>query len=778
MAAERWAERTGRALAERSIAWRWAVVPLAVLACLLVGAGASSLRFAGDYRVFFGPENPDFVANERAQGTFGKPDNVSFVVIPRDGGVYTEATLRAVHALTEAAWRLPYVSRVDSLTNFQNTVGVGDELVVEDLLFDPAELSPERVERIRAVARTEPLLDGFVVSRGGEATVVNAVVQLPAGVANAASGVAAEARALRDAIVAAHPGLEIHVAGVASLSAAFEEAGLSDAATLIPAVYALILVAMLVVLRSPGAVAASLLLIALATAVAMGAGGLAGVELTPISLSAPTIVLTIAVADAIHPIAAVRSRMRAGVAAREAVVDATAVNFMPIGVTSLTTVVGFLTLNFSDSPPFHHLGTMSAAGIAAAWLLSVTFLPALLSVVPLGFRPAPEGAGGRVLGARIADAVVARPRAVLASGLLACGAAAAFVPTLTVDDRWSGYFSPALEFRQAVDAAEPYFGTDQVEFVLDPGEPGAVADPSFLRTVDAFAQWLRARPEVAHVYAVSDVLKRVNRNLNNEDPAFHRIPDDRAVASQYLLVYELSLPRGLDLNDRVDIDRRTTRVTASMKDVSTAETRAFLEDARAWFAANGGGYGYVATGSKQLFAHVAERNIRAMFEGTAGLVAAILAILALSFRSLPAGLLSVAANALPIVATFGVWALLVGTVGFSIAAVGAVSVGLVVDFTIHFLARYLRVRRGDGADAAQAVRYALETAGTAIVLTTVILAAGFALLATSAFKLNADLGLLTAIAVVLAMLVNLVVLPSLLLVLERRGARRAAAAAA
>ncbi|MEO0359461.1 MAG: MMPL family transporter [Pseudomonadota bacterium] len=109
-----------------------------------------------------------------------------------------------------------------------------------------------------------------------------------------------------------------------------------------------------------------------------------------------------------------------------------------------------------------------------------------------------------------------------------------------------------------------------------------------------------------------------------------------------------------------------------------------------------------------------------------------------------------------------------GPVGFSVAAVGAVAVGLVVDFTVHFLAKYRRARLAEGADPAGAVGYAFKTAGAAIFATTVILAAGFSILAFSTFKLNADLGLLTALAVVASMLVNLALLPSLLLLLDRR----------
>jgi len=775
MASESRHDALGQAAGEWSIRWRWFLIPLVSLLCLAIAYGASNLRFAGDYRVFFGPENPDFVANQQAQGTFGKPDNIAFVVIPNGGSIYTEETLSAVHALTDGAWTLPFVSRVDSLTNFQNTRGEQNDLIVEDLLWDPAELSAGRIADIQALAETEPLLNGFVVSRNGAATIVNAIVQLPSDAQTAASSVAAKAREIRTDVLASFPNHQIHLTGVAGLSAAFEEAGERDSTTLIPLVYVFILIVMFFALRSISAVMASLTVIAFSTLVGIGIGGWLGVELTPISLAAPTIILTIAVADAIHLISGIRTNMREGMVKHDAIVASTGLNFMPILITSVTTIIGFLTLNFSDSPPFHDLGNMSAAGIVAAWLLSVTFLPALLSILPLKFKTAQTQRSWIDVTDRMADLVIKRPREILIGTLVACSVAISAIPNMALNDQWSTYFAKSLEFRQAIDASKPYFGTDQIEFILDPGAPGAVVDPAFLNTVDAFAAWLRTREDaVAHVFALSDIMKRVSRNLNADDPTFYRIPDDRALASQYLLVYELSLPYGLDLNNRVDIDRQSTRVTATVRDISTTDTKALLADAEAWWAENGRGYDYAATGSKVLFSFVAERNIEAMFEGAAYLIFAIFVILAISFRSLIVGAISILPNALPILTTFGVWAVLVGSVGFSIAAAGAVAVGLVVDFTVHFLSKYLRARREEGKPIADAVRYAFRTAGAAIFVTTIILAAGFAVLATSTFKLNADLGLLTALAVIFAMLINFTLLPSLFLTFGKRGATASA----
>lgn len=676
---------------------------------------------------------------------------------------------------------MPYASRVDSLTNFQATRGDGNNLIVEDLVPDPSALDESRLERIKKIALTEPLLRDFVVHASGEATVVNVVVQIPGNIPNIASAIKAETRLLRETLLQEHPDLEIHISGVAALSAAFEEAGLRDSITLLPAVYAFILAITYMVFRSAYAVAVTLGLILLSTLVGMGAGGWTGVQLTPISISAPIIILTVGVADAIHVLSALRSRLRLGDAPHDAIVYAMRSNFAAIALTSVTTVIGFLTLNFSDSPPFHHLGNMTAAGVAAAFVLSVTFLPAALAFSGWRFG----GKGNRESRAakfsmeawmpRLSQMVCRYPRRTLAVTAVTSAILIAFIPTLTTNDQWSQYFDERLEFRQAIDTTNRYFGTDSVEFVFDSGAPGGVTRPEFLRTVEGFTEWLRQQDStVAHAYAFSDVMKRVNFNMNGDDPAFSVIPDNAELASQYLLVYELSLPQGLDLTDRVDIDKRLTRVTASMVDLSTNETREFLAQAQAWLATNASGFRVDVTGSKVLFSHVADRNIDSMYQGGIYLLTAIFVVLATAFRSLRLGLLSLLSNALPILATFGAWSILVGVVGFSVAAVGAVAMGLVVDYAVHFISKYQTARSQTGLGVAQSIEHAYGTAGVAIASTTLILAAGFAVLATSSFKLNADLGLMTALAIVFAMAINFLLIPAVLRLWDKDGQQQAA----
>ena len=113
---------------------------------------------------------------------------------------------------------------------------------------------------------------------------------------------------------------------------------------------------------------------------------------------------------------------------------------------------------------------------------------------------------------------------------------------------------------------------------------GGVSEPEYLANLDKFAEYLRTQPEVTHVYTLSDIMKRLNRNMHADDDAFYRTPADRELSAQYLLLYELSLPYGLDLNDRINIDKSASRVTATLGRTSTEETRLLLQRVDDWMA--------------------------------------------------------------------------------------------------------------------------------------------------------------------------------------------------
>lgn len=264
----------------------------------------------------------------------------------------------------------------------------------------------------------------------------------------------------------------------------------------------------------------------------------------------------------------------------------------------------------------------------------------------------------------------------------------------------------------------------------------------------------------------TDTMKRLNKNLHGDDPDWYRLPDQRDLAAQYLLLYEMSLPYGLDLNDQINVDKSASRMSVTTRTLSTNDFLALVERADTWLKRNTPGIYVEASSTSVMFGHIGQRNIESMLVGTTVALVLISMVLIIALRSFKLGMISLLPNLLPAGMAFGLWGLLVGEVGLSLSVVTAMSLGIVVDDTVHFLSKYLRARREQGLDPEAAVRYAFSSVGMALWITSLVLMAGFMVLALSAFYLNAGMGMLTAIVIGLALVVDFLFLPPLLMKLD------------
>ena len=762
------------------IRWRWPIVIITLLAALFVGSRAQGLFFDTNYRAFFSDENPQLTAFEALQDIYTKNDNILFVVAPTDGKVFTPSTLDAIEHLTAEAWKVPYAIRVDAVTNFQHTEAEEDDLIVEDLVEGATGMTPEDLHAAQTVALTEPFLSNRLIDDEAKVTGVNVTLQLPEDDAMAVPETVAYTRELADQIREQYPGVAVYITGIAMLNNAFMETSQNEMATLLPLMFLAMFIIMVFSLRSLSGTFATMLVILLSVMVAMGLGGLFSVGLTPPSAQAPTIIMTLAIADSIHILVTMFGAMRKGLNKRDAIVESIRVNMAPVFLTSLSTVIGFLSLNFSDVPPFNHLGNMTAAGVTAAFVLSVLFLPALIAILPMRVKARVETKSTLI--DRLADFVIGRRRVLLWASAASVLLLVAFIPNNQLEDRFVEYFDQRITFRNDTDfTSENLTGIYQVEFSLEGGESGGINEPGYLSTVDDFAKWYRQQAGVVHVNTYTDVMKRLNKNMHGDDPAYYRLPETRELAAQYLLLYEMSLPYGLDLNNQINVDKSATRFTVTLGNMSSNEMRALAERGEHWLRQNTAPVMHaVGSGPMIMFSHISGTNIKSMLIGSTLALALISLLMIVALRSVKLGLISFFPNLIPVALAFGIWGLSSGVVNLGLSVVIGMTMGIVVDDSIHFLTKYLRARREQGLNADDAVRYAFSSVGRALVVTSVILAVGFGILATSAFGMNASMGLMTALTIGLALAVDFLFLPPLLLWLDGKPAslklRRDAAA--
>ncbi len=748
------------------IKYRWLFI-LGLLAIALMSAsGMRFLTFSNNSRMYFSKDNPQLQALEALEQTYTRVENVLFIIAPKSGNVFEPQTLAALEFLTEESWKIPFSSRVNSLSNYQHTRALADDLIVEDLIRNANALTNKEIGDIKAVALAEPMLLNSMIAKDGSVTAVNINIIKPEDSSYETKKVSTAAVQLKKTMEDTYPFLDIYLSGGVMIDSAFGEAPVRDMRALIPLMFTLLLGLLVVSLRSVMATSCTLLVIILSASTGLGLAGWLGIALTPASANAPVIILTLAVADSIHILVTMFHQMRQGTNRHNAIRESIRINFQPVLVTSVTTAIGFLTMNFSDAPPFRDLGNIVAMGVLSAFIYSVFFLPALAAVLPLTTKQ--DNHSQSHLFVRLADFVITWRSPVFWSMLILIILSTTGISKIRLNDEFIKYFDRSYDFRVASDfSAEHLTGLEIIDWALESGEEGGINEPEYLKTVDAFAQWFRSQPEVRHVYTFTDIMKRLNQNMHGDDPAWYRLPEERDLAAQYLLLYEMNLPFGLDLNNRINLDKSATRMTVSIPNIGTAGVLDLERRGRKWLEDNAPSMSTYGSGLSIIFSYISARNIRSMLKGSVIALFLISLIMIIVLKDLKLGTLSLLPNLCPAFMAFGIWGFFVGQVGLAVSVLIAMTLGIVVDDTVHFLTKYQRGRKEHGMNSEEAVRYAFKTVGSAMWITTIALAAGFTILSFSGFQINSHMGSMTALTISLALLLDFFFLPALLLKLDQ-----------
>jgi len=755
-----------KAFGEWVVRNRWWLLVATVLAALGAASGVRFLTFDNDLRVFFSKENPQLQALEALENTYTKINNILFTIAPRDGNIFSRETLAAIEELTEASWQIPYSSRVVSITNFQHTRAEEDNLIVEDLVADARGMTDEEIAEAREIALNEPRLVNLLVSPSGHVAGINVTILAPGKSMAEVPETANFARDLANEYTRRYPGIDMYLSGGVMFDNAFSEATRDDMKTLMPLMFLVLVIIVGLALRSFTGTLATLVIILLSMLTGLGLAGWLGISLTPASGSAPTIILTLAVADSVHILATVYQQLSLGRERREAVAESLRINLHPVFLTSITTAIGFVTMNFSDAPPFRDLGNIVAMGVTAAFFYSVLLLPPILVLLPIRARKQTGGTDVYCHSCdRLAGFVIRHRNRIFWIMIMAILLLTAGTTRLELNDNFVKYFSKRYDIRRATDfTQENLRGWDIIEYSMESGMPGGIHEPAYLHKVEEFANWYRSQDKVTHVSTLTDTIKSLNKSMHGDDPAYYRIPDQRQLVAQYLLLYEMSLPFGHDLNNSINVNKSATHLIAFLKNTTTREQRAMDEKARQWLRENAPPQMFTyGSGLSIIWAHISERNIHSMLGAAFWALLLISGILIFALQSFRIGLISLIPNLAPAFMSFGVWGILVGRVGLGLSVIVSLTIGIVVDDTIHFLSKYLRGRREHDMGPEEAVRYAFNTVGTAMWVTTVALVSGFSVLTFSGYNMNAQMGLLTAITITLALLLDFFFLPVLLM---------------
>lgn len=748
----------------------WTVVLVTVTLAIAAGLGARKMTFNSDYHVFFSHENPQLLAYDALQNKYTKDDNVFVVFEPDNGKVFTRQTLKAIEDFVKVAWKTPFSTRVDAITNFQYTRSEGDDLFVDDLIRDGENKSPQELQEIKQIATTDPRTKNRLVNEKASVTAVNITVQLPEGGDPKVNEKVVEyVRQQLAGFQENHPEIAYYTSGTVMLTNAFQESAAKDMSTLSPLMFLMIAVVIYFFTRTISGTVSTLIVVVFSIATAMGLGGWMGMYLTPASASFMNIIMTLAIADSIHVISTVVQGLKKGLNKKEAIVESLRVNYLSVFLTSFTTIIGFLSMNFSDSPPFRDLGNLTSIGMAAAFIFSVTTLPALLTILPVRIKKATAiELQRRTFLDRVGEFAINKSRPIALGSILVVLVSTALIFKNDLNDEFIKYFSKNVTFRTDTDhISEKLTGIYTIEFSIGSGEQGGINNPEYLSKLQEFENWLYTNEDVEHVNSFTEVARQINKSMHGDDPAHYKIPNSREEAAQFLLLYEMSLPFGLDLNNQVNVDKSETRVIVTTKNISTKKILALEESARHWLSSNTPNYMQSeGVSTVMMFAHLTQRQIFSMMNGN--ILALILISIALSFwfKSFRFGLISLIPNVAPVILGLGLWGLFAGYINTGISSVFGMTLGIIVDDTIHFIAKYQRARLQLGKSPKDAVRYVFSTTGQALMVTTIVLVMGFFVIAQSDFGLNSGMAKITMIIITMALVFDLLLMPALLITLD------------
>ena len=755
-------------LAETIIRYR----PLCIIISLLILAGLaqglSKINFNPDINVFF-PENDTLTTSHlKIEDTYSSMDNAVIGIGVKEGTVFTNEILSLIEDLTEKAWKTPHSLRIDSLSNYSYVSADGDDLYIEPFLEGSSTYDLKTLKEKELIIEGEELAYGAIISKDKKTSLINIVFDPPRKdieseyqeSLNYVLGFLEEARKN-------HPEVDLIISGIVYMEYQSPMLLKAQMPKLMPAAILVILLTLFLLLRSLVAVAGSFLVIIVSVASAMGSIGFLSGDIAQPFIMVPILIATLAVADCVHLFTLYFQNLDSSRKSKEAMLESLKLNLQPLFLTSLTTAIGFLSLNLAPVEPLRGIGNGVAVGVFLAFMFTVLLLAPIVSYfnVKQSKNISFQKNFSRKLGR---FSIKNYKRLLVIVPVISCFLMA-FIPLNKTNDNPLEFYSE----RYTTSAADSKWisqrigGTFPVSYELN--SQSTVSDPEFLREVDKFSEWLDSNEEVLHVSSLSKIMKNLNKTLHGKQEKWNVIPTESDLSAQYLFFYEMSLPYGLDLTNSISQNKESIKLVASLKELGSLEYREFAKRVKNYASENmPKDMVSIGTGIRPIFALMSNMLITQLTYALGIGIVLITATIILFFRSLRYGMLTSVTNLLPIGVAFGIWAIVSGEISMLVGIGMGTTLGIIVDFTVHFLSKYLHARRQKNLSAEKAVEYAFETVGFALIITSFSLILGFLVLLQAFFIPIHGFVLFSSLAFISALIIDLLLFPALLITWDKR----------
>ncbi len=772
---------------------RWWVVLFCTAIFFLGGYYSSRAHVDMTFAAFFEEEDPSYAAYLQYRSDFGS-DEMSYILyeVPdAPNGPFDLAAMRKIARLTDQlAEEVPFVRKVTSLANVEFIESIEDGIKVHALLEEFPQTQQELLA-IRDKVLQKPLLTGGIVSENAkyaaiivemEKSAVDPPDELmldPEG-SSWIENLYPQVSETKITEILARPeyqSITFYHAGDVPWNAKYNRIMIPQTLTLTMATYFAIGVLLFLFFRRFTAVIGPFVVVTIAITISAGTVGLMGWNLDFMFPFVPNLLIAIGIADSVHIITEFNKYHKKLGDRREAIKQTMYLVGTPCLLTSLTTAAGLLAMSTSNIQSLAHMAIYSAAGIMAAFLFTVTLLMTLFSFGRKSFViPEKEKTDQRrksdlidTLLGRVVEFDIRYPKLIILFSAVIFVSSVVGMSKLVVDNNFMEEWredEPIRHITMKVD--EEMGGMSSVIYLFDTGKADGIKDPAVLREIERIQTLADAQaPFVKKSYSIVDVIKELNRQFHNDDPAYYRLPEDRALIAQLLLVYEMSGGDELEQYVSGDLSRANLELRCRMEAVSSMVTLAETIDAEIIRQPLEHSSVQI-TGIGALWVIFSEYVAESQIKGILLAFSVIAVMMCIIFKSVKIGLLSMIPNLTPVFLTLGYMGWVGMELDYTRLLIAPIAIGIAVDDTIHLVTRFHVEFRRLGNYAA-ALRVSILDVGRALTSTTVILIVGFILNVFHGMETQVIFGKLVAWTIFVALAADLFLMPALILVLKPFG---------
>ena len=735
------------------------IIVTIVCASLLV-----NVKFTDNHRHFFKKNSKDLHEIEFLENIYGKNNSLLLCIIPDNGNIFYDTCLFLLKELQDSINTLPGLMQNTSIVNYKTMNAKFTTIEFQELLKSNQKYSESEILTFKQVILKDSLLHNKLISPRGNAAGIHASLHLSDSIT--ADYIHTQITSVILSMNQKYPDIPIYLTGSIVIDASFFKASFSDAALRIPLLYGIVFVILLWITSSLWASFSIMSIVLFPSVISVALGSIFGIVLTPPSSMAPIVILTVGLADSIHLFIAYSHHIRQQKHPKVALELTLRKIFWPVTITSITTIIGFVTLIFSSVPPFRDLGIIVATGIFFAYTFSLFFLPSLI----LQFFPLKTTRYTKkhdMFGIKIGHLVSAHSKLYMYCllGLLIVGAFG--IQYIEFDDTFFKFFSHNYRFRQDTEKIlSNLTGLDYIDCSISLRNNGTEELQRELLKLDSISLWLREQPEILHVVGATDIIKRVYQTMSPSGYAKKKIPNEKLLL-RILNNFKKYQEDNELFPNLISTDFKHFKITLTLGDVSSKQLRSIERKIRNTYSKFfHEQYPVTVNSTSLMFAHLSKRNIISMLKSSILAVFLIAVLLIAVTRKISIGILSLIPNILPVITAFGVWGFFFKEAGIGISVVTAMTMGIIVDDTIHMLYSWLQAGK-KGLRKKDAVIYVFRHVADAVIVTSFILIIGFLSLGNSAFQPTAQMGIMTSIIIIIALLTDIFLLPSLFLFFER-----------